>query len=133
MATLQSHINTLLRTTGISQQDCIETFVRSSGPGGQNVNKTSTCVCLKHRPTGISVRCQEERSQLKNRIRAWELLADKIMRARRSAAQELLEQKEKRKRRMRRRPRGLKERILQMKRQQSEKKRGRSVVRWEEL
>src|SRR5277367_1178203 len=58
----------------LSKDDVIESFVRSSGPGGQNVNKVATCVVLLHQPTGIIIKCQEFRTQFKNRQQAWELL-----------------------------------------------------------
>ena len=63
---------------GINESDIIERFVRSSGAGGQKVNKTSTCVYLKHIPSGIEVKCQKERSQVLNRFLARRILADKI-------------------------------------------------------
>ena len=58
----------------VSKEDVLESFVRSSGLGGQNVNKVSTCVVLIHKPTGISVKCQKHRSQYLNRQEAWILL-----------------------------------------------------------
>ena len=63
---------------GIREQDLEESFVCSGGPGGQNVNKVSTCVVLKHKPTGRSVKCQQERTQAMNRYRARKMLADKL-------------------------------------------------------
>jgi peptide chain release factor len=63
---------------GIREQDLEELFVRSGGPGGQNVNKVSTCVVLKHRPTGLIVKCQRERTQALNRYWARRLLAEKL-------------------------------------------------------
>src|SRR3989338_8841964 len=67
---------------GIREQDVDEQFVRSGGHGGQNVNKVSTCVVLTHRPSGMTVRCQEERTQGLNRFLARRRLADKIEAAR---------------------------------------------------
>lgn len=63
---------------GITEQDILEKFVRSQGHGGQKLNKTSSCVYLRHIPTGIEVKCQQERSQALNRFLARRLLADKI-------------------------------------------------------
>jgi len=63
---------------GIREEDLEERFVRSSGKGGQHVNKTSTCVYLKHLPTGIEVKCMDERSQSVNRFLARRELADKV-------------------------------------------------------
>src|SRR5215510_10656050 len=67
-----------LRTLQIHDEDLDETFIRSSGPGGQHVNKTSTCVRLVHRPSGISVKLQQSRSQGLNRFLARRLLADRL-------------------------------------------------------
>ena len=63
---------------GIREEDLVEKFVRSSGKGGQHVNKTSTCVWLKHLPTGIEVKCMEARSQSLNRFLARRELAERI-------------------------------------------------------
>jgi len=67
-----------LLNVGVREEDLEERFVRSGGPGGQNVNKVATCVVLTHRPSGLSVRCQEERSQGLNRFLARRRLAEKM-------------------------------------------------------
>ena len=67
-----------MQVLGVSEDDFEETFIRSSGPGGQKVNKSSSCVYLVHIPTGLSVKCQRERSQSLNRFLARRLLLDKI-------------------------------------------------------
>ena len=67
-----------MQALGVSEADFEESFIRSSGPGGQKVNKSSSCVYLVHIPTGLSVKCQRERSQSLNRFLARRLLLDKI-------------------------------------------------------
>src|SRR5512140_527561 len=72
---------------GVRETDIAETFVRSGGHGGQNVNKTSTCVMLLHRPTGLQVKCQSTREQGMNRWLGRQLLLDKIEAVRKSRAE----------------------------------------------
>jgi peptide chain release factor len=110
---------------GIKETDLEESFVRSGGHGGQNVNKVSTCVILSHRPSGIQVRCQESRQQGANRVAARMLLLDKIETARNAAAAQQRALKEKARRRNRPRSFGAKQRILASKARQSDKKRAR--------
>ena len=66
------------KALGIEERDILEKFVRAQGRGGQKVNKTSSCVYLRHIPTGIEVKCQTERSQAMNRFFARRILADKV-------------------------------------------------------
>src|SRR3989304_9267050 len=67
-----------MESLGIREEDIVEKFIRSQGKGGQKVNKSATCVYIKHIPTGIEVKCQRERSQSINRFLARRILTDKI-------------------------------------------------------
>jgi protein subunit release factor B len=75
---LPTQIQKRLDTLGVIPADVEEKFVRGSGPGGQKINKTSSTVWLRHRPTGVEVRCQRERSQAANRELAWAELCGKL-------------------------------------------------------
>jgi len=75
---LPTQIQERLDALGVLAADVEERFVRGSGPGGQKINKTSSTVCVKHRPTGVEVRCQRERSQAANRETAWVELCEKL-------------------------------------------------------
>jgi len=114
---------------GVREEDIVESFIRSSGPGGQNVNKTSTCVYLKHLPTGIEVKCQRQRSQLLNRSLARHILLSKI--ANKIQQDNLAKQSNKAKvmRRNRLKPKRLKIKILEDKRKHAEKKFVRRKIR----
>ncbi len=114
----------------VSDNDFEETFVRSSGPGGQKVNKSSSCVYLVHIPTGLSVKCQRERFQSLNRYLARKLLLDKIERLQKGFIAKEKETLEKIRRQKRKRSKRAKEKILTDKHQKAEKKglRGKVVV-----
>ena len=117
-----------MQKLGIRDEDLVEKFVRSGGHGGQNVNKVATCVYLKHIPTGIEVKCQQERSQALNRFFARRLLADKLenqMLGKQSAEQQRIE---KIRRQKRKRSKRSKQKMLANKRAQSDKKQARSKV-----
>jgi protein subunit release factor B len=114
---------------GIRAEDLEETFIRSGGHGGQNVNKVSTCVVLRHLPTGLTVKCQRERSQALNRFFARRLLLDKLEARQRGAAQAIESERARIRRQKRRRSRRAKEKVLAAKHVLSEKKAARRPVR----
>jgi protein subunit release factor B len=117
-----------LASLGIREADLDEQFIRSGGPGGQNVNKVSTCVVLVHRPSGISVRCQQERSQALNRYLARKLLADKVEEKVKGAASARQQAMEKVRRQKRKRSRRAKNRMLENKSHRADLKSGRRKV-----
>lgn len=110
---------------GIFEKDIVEKFIRSSGRGGQKVNKTSTCVYLKHLPTDIEVKCQKERSQALNRFFARRILADKVERTIKRMESEEQQKIEKIRRQKRKRSRRAKLKMLEEKKKQSQKKKER--------
>jgi protein subunit release factor B len=110
---------------GVKEADLEESFVRSGGHGGQNVNKVSTCVMLRHRPSGVQVKCQESRQQGLNRIAARRMLLDKIEAQRREKAAAERAQIEKLRRQKRKRSQGAKNRMLADKSRRAEKKKFR--------
>jgi len=113
---------------GIREHDLEERFVRAGGPGGQNVNKVSTCVILIHRASGLSVRCQEERSQGLNRFLARKRLADKMEEVVLGAASRRQQEIEKIRRQKRKRSKRAKEKILESKHHRGELKANRKAV-----
>jgi protein subunit release factor B len=113
---------------GIREGDLEETFSRSAGPGGQNVNKVSTAVTLRHRPSGVSVTVQDSRSQARNRALARERLLNTIEAAREQARQTQAAAKAKVRRQKSPRPPRLKKKILESKRRRGELKKQRGRV-----
>ena len=125
----ESALNEKMARLGIAQRDLVEVFIRSSKPGGQNVNKVASCVYLKHVPTGIEVKCQEERSQSLNRYRARQILLEKIETAILGRASQARQRSEKIRRQKRRRSRRAKAKMLEAKHEHSEKKERRRSIR----
>jgi protein subunit release factor B len=119
----------MMARLGVREEDIEEKFIRSQGPGGQNVNKVSTCVYLCHLPTGIEVKCQKERSQALNRYRARQTLLAKIENAVLGKLSEEQKRIEKIRRQKRRRSRRARLKMLELKRRRAAKKSLRACVR----
>lgn len=113
---------------GLKEEDLDEQFTRSGGHGGQNVNKVSTCVVLLHKPSGLVVRCQQERTQGLNRFFARRLMADKIAEKIQGVVSKKKAEAEKIRRQKRKRSKRAKEKMLQNKRFHGQKKAGRKPV-----
>ena len=113
---------------GITESQLEEIFARSGGPGGQNVNKVSTAVTLRHLPSGVSVTVQDSRSQAFNRKLARERLLDAIERRREKERAAEVARREKLRRQRSPRPRALKKRILEGKRRRSKLKKLRTNI-----
>lgn len=114
---------------GIRYEDISESFITGSGKGGQKINKTSSCVLLRHVPTGTEVRCQRHREQSKNRLSAYKLLIDKIefqVKGEESEKAKLIHKIRKQKQR---RSKKAKEKILSAKHHRSELKETRKPVK----
>ncbi len=109
----------------VSPDDIEERFVRGSGAGGQKINKTSSTVCLVHRPTGVEVRCQRERSQSLNRLLAWTDLVEKLEWRRAEAANQVQAARELVRRQKRGKSRGQKLRMVAGKRHRAKIKSAR--------
>jgi protein subunit release factor B len=124
----EAELRERMERLGVREEEFRETFVRSSGPGGQKVNKTSSCVQLLHLPTGLAVKCQRERSQALNRFLARRLLLDRIERLQTGLVSAERQRIEKVRRQKRRRSRRAQEKILAAKHLKSEKKALRSRV-----
>jgi protein subunit release factor B len=117
-----------LTALGIHAADLDESFIHAGGHGGQNVNKVATCVVLVHRPSGLRIKCQQERTQALNRYLARKILADKVEAQLLGAASRKEQEAEKVRRQKRRRSRRAKAKMLVGKRQRSETKSLRGPV-----
>jgi protein subunit release factor B len=117
-----------LEALGVSPSDIEERFIRGSGPGGQKINKTSSTVWLRHRPTGIEVRCQAERSQAANRERAWLEMCERLEARARAAGDAARDLREKHRRQVRQKSYGQKVRMIQTKKHRAKHKARRGRV-----
>jgi protein subunit release factor B len=117
-----------MNALGVRESEIEETFVRSGGAGGQKVNKSSSCVMLLHRPTGLRVKCQTTRHQALNRLLARRLLLDKIERVQKGYVEAERAYIEKVRRQKRKRSRRAKDRMLADKARHNEKKHLRRTV-----
>jgi protein subunit release factor B len=117
-----------MKELGVLESELEEIFARSGGPGGQNVNKVSTAVTLRHLPSGLRVTVQDSRSQARNRKLARERLLDAIERRRQDERAVELSRREKIRRQRSPRPRALKRRILEGKRRRSKLKKLRTSI-----
>jgi peptide chain release factor len=125
---LPTQIQNRLDALGVFASDVEERFVRGSGPGGQKINKTSSTVCLRHRPTQAEVRVQKERLQSANRQLAWEQLCDKLEELNRAEKFAQQDAREKLRRQKRTKSRAQKARMVSAKRHRRQVKVRRGAV-----
>jgi protein subunit release factor B len=125
---IEQDVRRRLAALGVLPADVEERFVRGTGPGGQKINKTSSCVWLRHGQTGIETRCQRERSQFVNRALAWAELCAKLEERKRVVAAARQDEQAKNRRRNRQKSRGQKARMIQSKKHRAGIKSSRGRV-----
>ncbi len=129
---LPNHLLEKMAAAGLRAEDVDERFVRGTGPGGQKINKVSSTVWLRHRPTGLEVRCQRERSQSVNRLEAWVELCEKLAARRKAGADAARQAREADRRRVRQKSRGQKIRMIESKKHRAGHKARRGRVDWQD-
>ena len=127
-STKEKALRIKMKGLGITEADLTERFIRSSGSGGQHVNKVSTCVYIRHIPTGTEVKCGRERSQVLNRFLARRTLVEKIEKQILGKAAEKVKKTEKIRRQKRKRSKRAKEKVLEAKKKQAKIKKLRKKV-----
>jgi len=125
---MNQEFETRLAAIGVRISDVKERFVLGSGRGGQKIQKTSSCVWLRHDPTAVEVRCQRERSQLANRELAWSEMCSKLEERMRAALAARQDEQAKSRRRNRQKSYGQKVRMIQSKKHRAKTKSGRGRV-----
>ena len=128
----QRELQALMQRLGVQESDFEERFIRSRGPGGQNVNKVATCVVLRHHPSGLEARCQQERSQSLNRFLARRILLVRLEMQRLGEQSAEAQRIAKIRRQKRKRSKRAKEKLLRDKQLHTQKKSLRAPVRLDE-
>ena len=125
---IEADVRRRLAALGVKPDEIEERFVRGGGPGGQKINKTASTIWLRHHPTGTEVRSQPERSQVVNRMRAWELLCAKLEARRAAVVGAAQAGREAARRRTRQKSRGQKARMIESKKHRAgiKRRRGRA-------
>lgn len=129
---MNKSIEARLAALGVKSSDVDERFILGSGHGGQKLQKTSSCVWLRHRPTGVEARCQRERSQSANREMAWTELCAKLEERQRADRAKQTDEREQGRRRNRQKSRGQKIRMIQSKKHRARHKAKRGRVSGDE-
>ena len=124
----QAALAAQMQRLGVRESDLEERFIRAGGPGGQNVNKVATCVVLRHLPSGLDVRCEQERSQALNRFLARRILLNRLEAQRLGALSAEAQRIAKIRRQKRKRSKRAKEKLLQDKFLRAQKKSLRGPV-----
>jgi protein subunit release factor B len=111
-----------MKALGLREEDLEERFVLGTGPGGQKINKTSSCVHLLHRPTGLEARCRRSRSQARNRFLARVELCEQLTRRLEAERARKKQERERRRRQRRGRSHKAKQQTLEAKRRRAGRK-----------